>query len=62
MTIKVPIDTICFLLVASYVLTYQETMLLFVPVGIIIFIFHNYYYEVKFKRPKSTYVRNMKLI
>ena len=32
------------------------------PIGIILFIFHNYYYEVKFKRPKNTYVRNMKLI
>lgn len=64
-TIKNTSETIVFLMSISYVIAYQETMFLFVPlipVGVIIFIFHNYYYEVKFKRPKSTYVRNMKLI
>lgn len=65
MTIKDTKDTICFLMVASYVIIYQETMFLLAPtfpIGIILFIFHNYYYEVKFKRPKNTYMRNMKLI
>ena len=33
-----------------------------IPVAVIFFIFHNYYYEAKFKRPKSTYMRNMKMI
>lgn len=32
------------------------------PLAIILFIFYAYYYEVKFKRPKTTYVRNLRLL
>ena len=64
-TIKDTRDTISFLCVATYAIIYQETMIQlapFFPILVILFIFYNYYYEVKFARPKSTYKRNMKLI
>ena len=32
------------------------------PLAIILFIFYTYYYEVKFKRPKTTYLRNLRLL
>ena len=32
------------------------------PLAIILIIFYNYYYEVKFKRPKTTYLRNLRLL
>ena len=64
-TIRDTRDTISFLCVATYAIIYQETMMRlapFFPFLVILFIFYNYYYEVKFARPKSTYKRNMKLI
>ena len=54
-----------FLLFTSYALVYQETvikLIVFVPILVIIFIFYNYYYEREFKRPKNTYIRNIKLV
>ena len=32
------------------------------PLAMIMFIFYNYFYEKEFKRPKNTYIRNMKFI
>jgi len=64
-TIKDTRDTVSFLCVATYAIIYQETVMLLAPcfpILVILFIFYNYYYEVKFTRPKSTYKRNMKLI
>ena len=64
-TIKSTRDTITFLAVATYAIIYQETMMKlapFFPVLVILFIFYNYYYEIKYERPKSTYKRNMALI
>lgn len=52
-------------MVMTYALIYQETVVMlipFFPIGMILFIFYNYYYEVQFKRPKITVIRNMKLI
>ena len=54
-----------FLLFTSYALVYQETvmkLIVIVPILVIIFIFYNYYYEREFKRPKNTYIRNIKLV
>lgn len=34
----------------------------FAPLLGMVFIFYNYFYEVKFKRPPNTYVRNMRLL
>ena len=58
-------DTVSFLMVTTYALIYQETvvkMVPFFPIMGIVFVFYNYYYEVEFKRPKATVIRNMKLI
>jgi hypothetical protein len=54
-----------FLCLASYAIIYQETALkltILAPIGVILFIFYNYYYEREFKRPKNTYIRNIKLV
>ena len=37
-------------------------LLPFSPLLVIFFIFHNYFYEVKFRRPPNTYIRNMRLL
>ena len=37
-------------------------MLPLLPIGVILFIFYNFYYEIEFKRPKETYVKNIKLV
>lgn len=49
----------------TYALVYQETvvkLIPFFPLLGIVFVFYNYYYEVEFKRPRATVIRNMKLI
>ena len=49
----------------TYAIIYQETvlkMLPLIPLAVIIFIQYNYFYEREFKRPKNTYVRNIKLV
>jgi hypothetical protein len=55
MTFKDTRDTMTFLCVMTYVIIYQETvccLLPLAPLGMIMFIFYNYFYEVKFKRPR----------
>mmetsp|Transcript_17866 Transcript_17866/g.27634 ORF Transcript_17866/g.27634 Transcript_17866/m.27634 type:complete len:80 (-) Transcript_17866:1347-1586(-) len=50
-TIKDTKTTIAFLLVVSYAIIHQETvmkLLPFAPLGIILFIFYNYYYQIEF--------------
>jgi hypothetical protein len=32
------------------------------PLGVIVWIFYNYYYEVKFKRPSTSYMRNFRML
>jgi hypothetical protein len=65
MTIRDSRDTLSFLLIVTYAIVYQETMILlipFAPLGVIIFIFYNHFYEVDFKKPKSSIIRNTKLV
>jgi hypothetical protein len=65
MTIRDTRDTLTFLMVMTYALVYQETvvkLIPFFPLLGIVFVFYNYYYEVEFKRPRATVIRNMKLI
>ena len=64
-TIQDTKQTIAFLMVATYAIIYQETiikLLPLAPLGVILLIFYNFFYQVKFTRPKINYMRNMKLI
>mmetsp|Transcript_7459 Transcript_7459/g.12609 ORF Transcript_7459/g.12609 Transcript_7459/m.12609 type:complete len:500 (-) Transcript_7459:99-1598(-) len=64
-TIRDTRETLTVLSALTYAIIYQETVMRLaplLPILVILFIFHNYYYEVKFERPKTTYVRNMKLV
>lgn len=65
MTIKDTRDTLTFLCISTYAIIYQEHVLMlipFAPLGGIVLIFYNYYYEVKFKRPKYKIMKNMRLL
>ena len=65
MTIKNSRDTLTFLFTVSYAIIYQETMVKmipFIPILIILFIFYNYFYEIEFKRPKMTLLKNFKFL
>ena len=65
MTFKDTRDTLTFLCIASYAIIYQETVFLMLPLfplSLIMFIFYNYFYEVKFKRPRQNLIRNMRLL
>jgi hypothetical protein len=65
MTIRNSRDTLTFLALVSYALIYQETMIKLiplVPIFVILFIFYNYFYEVEFKRPKLTLIKNFKFL
>lgn len=65
MTIKDTRNTLTFLCVNTYAIIYSETvvcLLPFAPLLAMLFIFYNYFYEIKFKRPPNTYVRNMRLL
>lgn len=56
LTIKDTWNTMIFLVVNTYFIVYFETMFLlapFAPLLVILGIFYNYYYEVKFKRPST---------
>lgn len=58
-------DSLTFGCVMTYAIIYQETVMKlipFAPLGVILFILYNYFYEREFKRPPNTYIRNMKLI
>jgi hypothetical protein len=64
-TLKDTQNSLLFLLFSSYAIVYQETVIklaVFLPILVILFIFYNYYYEREFKRPKNTYIRNIKLV
>lgn len=64
-TIKDTRATLTFLLVNTYAIIYCETVVCLVPFApllVILFIFYNYFYEVKFKRPPNTYLRNIRLL
>lgn len=37
-------------------------MIPLVPLGIITMIFYIYFYEIKFRRPPNTYMRNMRFL
>ena len=65
LTLKDTKETVSQLSVVSFCLIYQETVMKLVPLAplaMIMFIFYNYFYEKEFKRPKNTYIRNMKFI
>ena len=57
--------TISFLLVVTYALIYMETIICLLPVVplvLTIFIFYNYFYEVRYTRAPNLFVRNMRMI
>lgn len=65
MTIKDTRDTLTFLCVMTYAIIYHETVICltpFAPLMAMIFIFYNYFYEIKFKKPPNTYIKNMRLL
>ena len=65
MTIKDSRETITFVAIMTYILIYQETFVMLMPlypIIVILFIFYTYYYEIKFKRPQANYHRNIRLI
>jgi hypothetical protein len=58
-------ESVTFGLIVTYALIYQETVIKLMPlapIGMIMFILYNYYYQREFKRPKSTYLSNLKLV
>ena len=64
-TIKDTRDSVTFLFVMTYMIIYIETVVCLipgVPLILIMFIFYNYYYEIKFVRPKINYASNLKLL
>jgi len=64
-TIKDTRNTLTFLCVMTYAIIYNETvvcLLPFTPLLAMLFIFHNYFYQVKFKRPPHAYFHSMRLL
>ena len=58
-------ESVSFGAVLTFAIIYQETVIKMVPlapIGVIMFIFYNYFYKREFKRPPSTYIRNVKLV
>ena len=61
-TIQSPKETVFFLNIATLVILFYEIALALAPVGLVMFIFYNFYFKRDFKRPQPYYLKNMRFI
>ena len=54
--------TLLFLQIATWVIIFYEWALALLPIGLVIFIFYNFYFKRSFKRPETDYLKNMRFI
>lgn len=55
-------DTLLFLNIATWVILFYEWAIALSPVGLVIFIFYNFYFKKQYKRPDTDYIKNVRFI
>jgi hypothetical protein len=55
-------DTLLFLMTATWIIIFYEWALALSPIGLVIFIFYNFYFKKQFKKPEIDYIKNVRFI